>query len=241
MPDAPDYSKYLPNSIHYSLQDLSELAARIGSVDVYDRRGEVVVIDDITHGLSGWGKSGTGLNWAANIVVDPVYHSPFALQLIADAAPGSLTQVFKYYDQVIAAKTGLEIGICFTVEFDYFQMYIVHDNLIRKQNAVLKIDNTNKQISVMDDSLTFKVIDAITPPVFAYGKFHDVKLVADFSSGYYMRLLYDEHQYDLSKYKLAVGGTPSDEHMETLFTLASNGSNAGFAYMGHMIVTSNEP
>ncbi|GAG01299.1 unnamed protein product, partial [marine sediment metagenome] len=58
--DMPDDYKWLPGSTRFPLSDIGELAVRLGSLCSYDRRGEVIFIDDFGHGVNGYVLSHVG-------------------------------------------------------------------------------------------------------------------------------------------------------------------------------------
>jgi len=57
---APDWSKYRRDAATFSVEDLAEHAARLGSIDVFDRRGDVLFLENFEHGLGAWATGALG-------------------------------------------------------------------------------------------------------------------------------------------------------------------------------------
>jgi len=53
----PDYGMYTLANTIYRLTDMGELAARLGSINTYDRRGDVIFLDSFESGLTAWSPS----------------------------------------------------------------------------------------------------------------------------------------------------------------------------------------
>ena len=54
----PDYGTQGPVSTVHSIQDLGELAVRLGSIVTFDRRGNVLWLDGFDSGIGAWSKGG---------------------------------------------------------------------------------------------------------------------------------------------------------------------------------------
>ena len=51
---APDWFGTTPQGMVHRVADLAELAARLGSPDVFDRRGNVLFMDSFENGQNNW-------------------------------------------------------------------------------------------------------------------------------------------------------------------------------------------
>ena len=56
----PDWGLRGGKATVFPLTDMAELAARLRSIDVYDRAGDVIALDDFQSGIDQWEHSGSG-------------------------------------------------------------------------------------------------------------------------------------------------------------------------------------
>ena len=93
----PDYGGAAPLATVYTLQDLAELAARLGSIDVFDRRGNVLLLDDFESGIKKWLFGGTG-SYSAGWICDRAEHGGFCLSIQTEGAATSLVSAYRYLE-----------------------------------------------------------------------------------------------------------------------------------------------
>jgi len=125
MPDSPDYQKYLLGSVRFSLQDMGELAVRLGSPSVIDRRGEVVVWDDFRHGLSKWTYGVFGSGSAVSITADGRITSAYRGKLTAGASGYTYAYIQRFFPLIVSDKYGFEIIFAINGGYNYIQIEFI--------------------------------------------------------------------------------------------------------------------
>jgi len=241
MPDSPDYSKYLPGSSRFSLQDMGELAARLGSPDTFDRRGEVIWMDDCRHGLGAWlyNTWGTG----GEIYVDSHFSlfSGYEIVMIAGATDILAAQLQKFLAFYYVKRIGGEIGVGFETDFSGYYMQLKQDDGVKELRATFRIDPTTKAYMIRDADAGYVTIDNYVTIQHAYGFFLPIKLVCDFETEKYCRLIINDREYDLTDYTLTTHDTSNMKHYAIVnYLYSSEGENAR-ARQHYAIVTANEP
>lgn len=68
----PDWGEYSPQEVVSKLLDNAELAARLGSPVLFDRRGTVIFMDDFNCGVNHWDTVTKG-----NLKIYPSAKNPF--------------------------------------------------------------------------------------------------------------------------------------------------------------------
>lgn len=239
--DMPDDYPWLPGSTRYPLADLGELAARMGSLVTYDRRGEVIWATDMRQGLSGWATGGAGTGNKVILTADYSMYGGFTLALVGGSDSTRLAEAIRYFSPATLGKAGLEIAVAFTNTFSLFYVQLQRFDGSTRYLAQFKLDLIFDRITVRTDTSSDQKIDDLNDPVSAYGYHHNIKLVADFENNTYIRLLYDQTEYDLSAYNLyEENAVDVAQHRMNIYHHSSAGDN-DVAYVDRVILSANEP
>lgn len=234
MPDSPDYQKYLPGSNRFSLQDLGELAARLGSPSIYDRRGEVVFAYQFEHGFAGMTGSGT-------LDATRPFIGPYCLKLVTAVGVGQ--EVYEDYTLPIFGTQNAGIEFAFSASgnmtrFRVSMQYQITDNvsLIR-----VDFDIPNHKITIYSASGNYDlpgyVVDYQPDP----GPYHVMKVVGDFVNYKYVRIIIDGREFDISHLRLVDDGDIGKGLAYVQFGVINDNVHAANGRVGFYIVTANEP
>ena len=117
MPDVPDYSKYGLGSVKFSVQDLGELAVRMGSGNIVDKRGEVVAWDDFRHGLSHWTTAVFGAGSSVTLTNDGRMQSPYRVKLHTGTIASSYALIQRNLPFIHGKRYGIEVILSAMTEF----------------------------------------------------------------------------------------------------------------------------
>lgn len=198
------------NSTTYTLQDMSELAARLGSPATFDRRGEVVWMDDFEDGLK-WGTPVAG-----DMILTPHGRATYAEGwggykgfLCMRLRVTTTKQATAYIPQAIKGK----IGYCMTFSakftdalfgytiFDYvtFGMDIYVDGYLNRPR--IRYTASGNMWSYIDDAFTTYQnigVARLVPDVF-----NSIKFVVDPHTHQYERLMINSaKEFDLRDFKV---------------------------------------
>jgi len=241
MPDRPDWSKYLPGSERHPLEDLGELAARLNSPVTFDRRGEVIWVDDFSTGLTRWRGAGTGGNSDVTVDADYSYWSGYSAKLYADGVVGGSAGLFRYFSPPKLGKWGFEIAIAFFSDFYWSQMSMVWDDGSDVYIGTIRLDNDSNELQYYgSDGHYHKIVDLSTLH-YDYGLYHLLKVVIDFENKTYERVIFNETEYDLTAHAIETAVTGNVPLKYVNINLTSDKANPDTARLGAAIVTANEP
>ena len=237
----PDYGTGAPVSTVYSIQDMAELAARLGSIVTFDRRGNVLLMEDFEGSLAKaayWQYSAGG-----DVSVSNLYalHGQFSCKFLAPA--GGFASLYYMLPVPILSPMGVEF--CFNRVDDGNLEYIdLQFNLD---------DNTNwwyAQLRWLAATGVWRRYTAEEFPidlsptvdyVYVNAAFHHVKLVIDYVTKKFVRLIADNLVYDLSAYSLNSGLTDAAPHIELILNVNAVAGGAAENYIDDIIITQNEP
>lgn len=235
----PDWGGAAPVVTVYSLQDLAELAARLGSIDTFDRRGNVVWFDDFESGIENWRRSGPG---AYSIDWDSKYAKTggFSCRITTDT--GFPATISKYFGFPVLSAMGFEFSFSYTQNWQYLYLVIYLADGTNLSIAAVRYNAVTKMWQYMATDGSYQDIPGssytLSPMV---EEFDTMKLVADFITGKYSRLLVNSQVFDLSALSLrkyAAALTPS---MSISITMEALPTGPAIGNIDDVIVTQNEP
>lgn len=241
MPDAPDFAKYLLGASRHSLQDLGELAARLGSPVRYDRRGNVIWFDDFRAGLAQWTISLSGTGAQAQIGTSYAELSGYNMRL----TPGTTSSKYVICDRSLnpieLTKMGLEIEFGIATAFDTLFFGVYNYTGTQKQTFVASIDNATGTLWIRDNDGVYKSVASVGNLVDPYGIVHHLKLVINLKTRACVRLLFDKNEYNISSFSAYVTPQVSVTTFAVTVQIIGSGAASQLMLVNHAIVTIDEP
>ncbi len=237
----PDYGLYTGTPVASGISDPGEAAARLGSINVFDRRGWVVYLDDFEAPVLKWWATTTGTGtvpvFQSAIVFSgaqcPYFHNP-AVNL-------DRSYLYRTFPLIRLGKIGAEIWVCGSTQMpgNIFLTIQVSDgvNVTRGQ---WKIDTVDSTIYIVSGGIDIPIATNAYAAA-SNRNFLPVKLVIDIDSDYYTRLLQGPDEYDLSAYPLDVVGGPGNRMVDVLFGVEGAAAFIMDGYADNFILTQNEP
>jgi hypothetical protein len=240
MPHAgPDWGTYAPVSTIYSLQDLGELAARLGSIDTFDRRGNVIYIENFESGLGLWGISGTTPGYSGRWCPDFHRSGGFCVELNTAAAAGAAVDIEGYLPYPSKSRLGIELHFNHTARvakaeflievYDGVNLYEAYIQLVGSTWQYWGDDHAWHNLSPTTDLMTNQI-------------FHAFKLVFDLTTGKFVRLIVDTTIFDLSTHNIYKTGSSNAPCIYFIYEITSSiFAQAAYAWLDDLILTQNEP
>jgi hypothetical protein len=239
--DMPDDYPWWPGGQRSILTDLAELAARLGSPAVYDRRGQVVWMDDGRYGLAPWIVSASQTGASVKVVAEETQTAGFSIQLTSGSNGAHSVTLYRYFNVSERNKIGVALGIAFLNDFELFQLTLDAYYPSSRYSAVLQVDPINGKLLVMDETGGFVEVADLTNVIAATARYEEFKLVADFEVGRYVRLLHNETEYDLSGVLMYTGTGVTDHRQYLEIYLKGLLGENDKAKLGRVIITAGEP
>lgn len=237
----PDWWGVEPTNIVYQVQDVGEGVARLGSIDMYDRRGNVWFLDGFEDGISKWRATASGSGGQVEISALFAERGRYSCRLRAGSTSSHLAYIWRNFYTPSNKQVGLELAYRPTSQYEslgvvleWYDGTTEHDSAIRLNFATSKIEYRNATPAwvVLDDLISYPATGV---------PFYPLKFVVDFDQDEYVRLLHCETEYDLSGisfYTMADARAPS--LTVTISHVGVNGQN-GELYVENVILTQNEP
>ena len=219
-----------------------ELAARLGAISLFERRGEIIWQDDFECSTLKWiqdvGTVARSTTSARN--------GNASLKLTTGASVDNLSRgIWRgYYPSTYTNKVGAEFSFALGASIKYIMLTLglVVDSTHFYQGIVrYRPQDNDLQICTGISPAVWTTI-ATSLDLYEQDKmYHTWKLVIDISSWKYLRLYLDDNEYDISSYSIDYS-TPSNARRRTVVDLeiSNNASGAHYAYIDDFILTINE-
>jgi len=221
--------------------DSGELAARLGSIDTYDRRGNIIWMDDFESSTLKWLIGTFGTNAGVTISTDTAMIGDCCCKLTAGEGANGLSSITTYIHPKILGKIGFEFG--FTVDDDtktvqgsiyHFDGTTEYISLVTYDHANSRLRYTDNDAGNVDLATSYTLEDLLDT-------FHTMKIVIDSSTKKPVRLLVDENTYDLSAYTAKENAGSGGERIQLAVTHISDHASVKSIYIDNVILTQNEP
>lgn len=252
----PDYSTAAPvgqvpvgAGKVYSSSDIGELAARMGSPIVFDRRGNVFWYDNFVNGTQGWEFSATH----GNLAVGMGHFGPQSLKIFTDAVIDNAVII----QQRITYPTQSKIGsaVCFTIPVNLACRIRIAVVLFTETsyNAFDIFIDASKHVTYSPCELYIGIagtpttkfgtlsLPAHDPLSFAFLPFNVAKVVADPVTGAYTRFILNGTEFDLSSYMGDSGAIAFSQVLDLTFQLITREAISAVSYVDYVAFTQNEP
>lgn len=242
----PDYAALSPLGQKpagpiYTLVDLGELAARLGSIDTFDRRGNVIWMDDFESGIGQWiidGNVGYSVDWDGNRPKT----GGFSCKLTTGPVTDDNIYIQKYIGFPVLSAMGIECSFSGETNWKYLDTCLQLYDGTDFYAATIRYDHVNYKLQYVGaDNDYHDIVGGSWACGEEEGYFDTLKFVADFTTGKYKRLLINNQAFDLSKisfYKVAQTAKPL---MLALIQLFTGADAAAIGYIDDVIITQNEP
>lgn len=236
-----DWSNIGATEVVHGTADMAELAARLGSPDVFNREGNVLYMETFEQGSATWGKTLGGTN--AAIVTSPTEYRTGGYSLQLNSGTGSLhyalaAQVFPYPE---LSKFGVELSCSFDTNVTLLdpEFWVYDGDTLYVYG--LRYDPVNKLVQKRTGTTTWKTIieDVALNP--STGHWNLFKFVCDLSTGYFSRLIINEIEYDISDEQSYSAPVKDYARLNFRFTVRGSSGTAGIAYLDDVIITRAEP
>ena len=237
----PDWGLVGPKTTTYGLDDMGELAVRLGSPDLFDRRGDVVALTDFRDGLGALEWVGAGPGAKVKLVTSMGRQGAYCVSLQAGLNAGGWAAIYESFPIQRVCALGFEFS------------FSVQMNTAAIRNFVRWFDGANQYTGLVGydhvaQNLWYRDAEGAAI-VFAPNVLlnesgepeHTVKLVVDMLDQQYVRVMLDSSVYDLKGIGLWKVANSSSPHMTVWALHDGDGSVNVESYVDNVIVTRNEP
>ena len=244
----PDY-KVQPTQQTTFNEDNNELAARLGGLSRIHRAGQLIYQTDFSEGITDW-LDGCGGGALAEVYNLKSYNGDSVLRLTAANAGLNYAQAYKIFPFAKSYTYGYELTFAVIQGgggvTPLFTLEILLYNQGTNYRYRVVIDETNHRIRVISDlplpGGTYDIYTGLYGLASTLGApvYHWMKLIIDFETYQYTRLLFDDLVIPLTQYTPWLTLAASNYEMYVYLSLAS-GLLTPMILVDDFILTFNEP
>jgi len=237
----PDYTTKYKLTRVFGQIDSGELAARLGNIDTWDRRGNVIWYDDFESSTTKWYFSGTGTGWAVERSTDRAYTGAYSLKMTTGDASGNFAKTTKALENPTSETIGIEIIANSDHPDNELYLFIVGFDGNYQYSPAIKWNVGQGKVYYKDSTGTYQLLRSgiYAEPHLEY--WLPLKLVWNWKTLKYVRAVVGEYEYDLSDEDIQKAVDTSEKHIEIWIYYMSTASGNKIGYVDNAILTQNEP
>lgn len=236
----PDFGVYAAKTTTYGLADMAELAARLGSINTFDRRGDVIWMDDFeaSH-LNKWSilsPAGSGA-----LSTEKAKSGAQSVKCVTGAVADDYVQMLKYFPYPVLSKAGIEVWVSHLSlsDQDLLIFCYLNDGTNRYESR-LKYTLGTGRVDIWDENGAYVQVGTVLMAVSGI-QFNFFKLVSDFINKTYAHIIINSTLIDVSAYPLYSVASASTQVITASILPATLVATAKTSYVDDFIYTQNEP
>lgn len=220
----------------------AELAARLGSSVIYDKRGQILFAESFEGGWYRWilNTSGTGADGGITPVAAAT--GGYCVKLTGGSTLNHLAGIERKVASRPTGRMGLEFSFALPGNWDYIlaSLYLYTGTLA--YIAAIKFVSATGNLRVLDENLGYPIVGVGTVLGGNMKWFNTIKIVGDMSTGKYVRLMFNNQEIAIPTNTLKVDAdttTPPGADADIAF-YSRDGFN-DVMYLDDIILTGAEP
>jgi len=236
----PDYGMYTLAQTIYRLADMGELASRLGSIVTFDRRGEVIWLDDFESDLTKWYNLTPGGGVEITASNERCRNGGFSAKVYFPAAVTTNQTLEHRQPYPVLSKIGFEASFTTSDKMDFIEFYLVLYDRTNLYRGLIRYNMQTRILQYYDHNDAPQILDASLYLHHDVRLFHTMKLVVDFVNKRYERLILDDKVYDMSAYAVYPFGSGVWGHLLCYFNIQNFNDEECTTYIDDVILTQNE-
>lgn len=237
----PDFAEYAPKGFLYRNIDPTELAVRLGSVNTFNRSGDVIFQDGFESGLAAFYDTAPGVDAETDITPLTARNGGFSCLMISGLSDEGNTLVGKFLAYPFLCKMGFEVS--FSYPSTGIQIYIalmIYTGTERLL-GILVIEPASKRIRYYNGDVVWPTLLSNINPAVGAQWFNTIKLVIDFENRIFDKVFINKDVYDISAYDLHIANSTAAPLVDTEVYIFPTTDVNRTLYIDDWIMTINEP
>lgn len=236
----PDYTSKWKNKTISNVVDSAELAARLGSINTFDRRGNIVWMDDFESDTSRWRHGLTGGRGSITTSAERCWMGSSSYKLVTGATSGDVVYITKYFSVPSSSRIGVELHVHSPGTNNEILVLLYGDDGVNQYDGQL-IYNVPTDTVAYEPSAGADVPlkrDVLNIP--AEHIWIPLKMVIDWDTKRYVRAIVEDLDTDLSDQLLPTLGTTNTKFICIYIRVTSTAAGAQTVFLDNVILTQNE-
>ena len=239
--ETPDWRRLNAQAVAFPVTDLGELAARLGSIDTYDRRGDVVFLEDFESGLVRWTSSSSGVGGTVDLSVAGARSGLFSARLVAGSDVLRRAALALVVPTPALSLVGLEVSFSLHADTRFVRARLLYSDGTRRYDFEIGYATATEELQIMS-SAGFRVAVASGVTVRSGPQVHStMKMAVDLTNLRYVRGQLNRFGVDLSAQEAHDATSTTRDDVELLLEHYADSGTNPILYADDVILTQNEP
>lgn len=237
----PDWGLTSATVFTYPMTDLGELAVRLGSIDFFERRGDVLCLDGFEEGLGQWRQSISGMG--AKVGLSNLYpkSGAFNALLIGGSTSSRSAIIWRRMALPAPLRLGFEFSFTISIDTEIICASLATSTGLQWQRYKLRYHHVDGKLQVWDSDCTWKDVIASVTLDWTTGLYHVIKIAVDPTIPCYERVLLDSDLIDISDYHPEIEAVVTPPKLHVGVEVYSVVGENAWAHIDNVIVTQDEP
>lgn len=221
--------------------NLAELAARLGSVVTYDRRGDVLWIEDFENGVARVESSVSGTGASVVWSSEHVIRGGFSCKLTAGSDASRYAQVKGYLPFPALSRLGYEAATSIDANMESTEAYINLYTGTYLMQWGFRFTTATTNVELISMGGVWATIYTGSLPYYSDYLFNLSKLVIDTNAATYERMVTGPITMPLTDIPCNVSLDATDMHLELIYKMIGTAATNSVCHIDSIIMTQNEP
>jgi len=237
---APDDSNVKVGKDLYRLDDLAELAVRLGSIVTYNRYGSVLMLDGFEEGLNAWDKNTTGVGSWVRLSSSVSYQGQVCCEVRTGTNPNPYAGIHKYLPAISPCRAGFQTCFSFTdntLNILFQLSYAVRDV---RYGFIVVYDYVSRELQYSSAPGVYTPFATGVDIFPAPNVWHNFKMIVDMETKEHVRCSLDNIVYDMTGLASVIGAGVVATYLLPVIRVSGLGLVEAYAYFDNAVVTYNE-
>lgn len=194
----PDWGLIGPISVLYGLDDMAEQAVRLGAVASWDRIGHVIFSDNFREGLGAWTMEGSDATAVTCLFTGHALSSPYCVKLRNGSAGARYARMRHRLSYVYRGHCALECNVTLEPGTEYIKFGVSGSTPTSRLFFYVRLTPTTGVLAWGTDGAGWTPFATLGWVGWNVDEWHNVKLVADIETGYFIRFVWEGTAVDMS-------------------------------------------
>lgn len=247
LPDgsAPMPLGQIPKPTTFSLTDVGESAARLGSIVTFDRRGDVIWLDDFENNLNKWSLAGVGVGGGVALSILAARSGASSCALTTGDVINDWRRITRETPYPVLGRLGFEISFVYNDDIsEYLWQMEVYTGPAGTwtRPQVRFVPGAPPTLAIVEsDGVTWTPLSITVSLAEGLQLFNTLKLVGNFLTNTYERVILNNVEYDASAHAMQSVPSVAPAHLAIHFHVATRVNSNQVVYADDAIITQNEP
>jgi len=221
--------------------DTGEMAARLGSIDTFERRGNVVLMETFEGPALQWIEDLNGDGAAANLSISQVRAGGQSCKLTAGEGVNGMAHIYRIIGALVTGRLGVETTFTLNADTKEIRYGVDWYDGTHVYNSLVMYDLLNKRFE-------YKNADGDATPFLSDiellsgdDRWHVMKFVVDTATNKFVRFMADNISKDMTGMPIYIDDSDTLASIDTGISHISNHASVKSIYIDNFIVTQNEP